>query len=376
PGPVSRAGKAARLGRSARGLPAALAALAVVLGSAVPAQADRARDKQWFWKPLGVEQAQRISQGAGVVVAVLDSGVDARHQDLRGAVGAGRQVVQNKPAGNLDTVGHGTGMAGIIAGRGHGDGAGVLGIAPRAEIMPITPANDAYFVGQGIRWAAGHGAKVIVLAFAIDDGENLRAAVSEAAAADVVLVGTSGNSGDKGNEPEYPGAYPQVLTVGAVDRRNKVAAFSTHGPQVDLVAPGVDIPAPAPGNEYVTGTGTSAAAAIVAGAAALIRARHPELRAADVVQRLTGTAIDRGDRGRDDYYGFGQLDLLAALNDRTTVQPSTPQVTAPAPAPVAVPADDDGGGVPPLVFVAAGVVLLLGAAVGAVLVARSRRGAR
>jgi type VII secretion-associated serine protease mycosin len=357
----------------ARRVVAVLAAIAVVFGSAVPARADSIRDKQWFWAPLEVEQAQRISKGAGIVVAVLDTGVDAGHRDLGGAVLPGRQVVQDKPAGDLDTVGHGTGMAGVIAGRGHGDGGGVLGIAPQAKIMPITPANDTFFVAKGIRWAADHGAKVINLAFGVADGEGLRAAVSEAAAADVVLVSTAGNTGDKGNELEYPGAYQEVLTVGAVDRRDRVAKFSNHGPHVDLVAPGVDIPAPAPDDKYVTGTGTSGAAAIVAGAAALIRAKYPELSAAEVVQRLTGTAIDRGDKGRDDYYGAGQLDLLAALE---APQPD-PAGSAPAQAPagpVAAPGaapDDADRGLPPLLFVGAGVALLL--VVGALLLARLRR---
>jgi type VII secretion-associated serine protease mycosin len=355
-------------GRAARPFVAACAVVAVVLGSAVPARADSVRDKQWYWAPLEVGQAQKISKGAGVVVAVLDTGVDSGHPDLDGAVLPGRQVVQDKPAGDLDTVGHGTGMAGIIAGRGHGAGRGVLGVAPQAEIMPITPANDTFFVAKGIRYAAEHGAKVINLAFGIDDGEGLRAAVTEAAAADVVLVGTAGNTGDKGNGLEYPGAYPEVLTVGAVDRRNRIAEFSNHGPHVDLVAPGVDIPAPAPDGKYVTGTGTSGAAAIVSGAAALIRAKYPELSAAEVVQRLTGTAIDRGDPGRDDYYGAGQLDLLAALAaPKATAGPSSvPVIDAPA----AAPAEEDGG-LPPLLFVGVGVVLLL--LLGAVVVARLRR---
>jgi type VII secretion-associated serine protease mycosin len=347
--------------------------VAVVVGSAVPARADSIRDKQWFWAPLEVEQAQRISKGAGVVVAVLDTGVDSGHQDLGGAVLPGRQIVQDKPAGDLDTVGHGTGMAGVIAGRGHGAGDGVLGIAPQAKIMPITPANDTFFVAKGIRWAADNGAKVINLAFGVADGEGLRAAVSAAAAADVVLVSTAGNTGDKGNELEFPGAYPEVLTVGAVDRKNKVAKFSNHGPHVDLVAPGVDIPAPAPDDKYVTGTGTSGAAAIVAGAAALIRAKYPELSAAEVVQRLTSTAIDRGDKGRDDFYGAGQLDLLAALEaPQSGPAASAPAAARPAPVADAAPADEDGG-LPPLLFVGAGVVLLL--IVGAVLVARLRRSA-
>jgi type VII secretion-associated serine protease mycosin len=363
--------------RALRRALAVLAAVAVVLGSATPARADSIRDQQWYWGPLEVDQAQRITKGAGVIVALLDTGVDGSHPDLKGAVLPGRQVVQNKPAGNLDANGHGTGMAGVIAGRGHGGGAGVLGIAPEAKIMPVRPVNDSYFVAQGIRWAVANGAKVINMAFATRDSESLRAAVREAAAADVVLIGTSGNDGDTDNEPEYPGAYPEMLTVGAVDRKNKVAKFSNHGKQVDLVAPGVDIPGPAPDNDYVLGDGTSGAAAIVAGAAALIRAKFPDLSAAEVVDRLTGTAIDRGAKGRDDYYGIGQLDLLAAL---TAPQPRASGSAAPAAtdAPVAVPAappvDDGSGGIPPLVIVAAGLVLLLGAVLVAVLlIARSRR---
>ena len=353
-----------------RRIAAASVVLAVVLGSAAPARADSVRDRQWYWTPLNVAQAHRISQGGGVTVAVLDSGVDGRHRDLGGAVQAGRQVVQNKPAGNLDTIGHGTGMAGLIAGRGHGDDAGVLGIAPQAKIMPITPANDTFFVGQGIRWAAEHGADVIVLAFGINDGEGLRAAVREAAANDVVLIGTAGNTGDQGNEVEYPGAYPEVLTVGAVDRRNKIAKFSNHGPHIDLTAPGVDLPAPAPGNKYVTATGSSGAAGIVAGAAALIRAKYPDLPATEVVERLTDTAIDRGDPGRDDYYGAGQLNLLAALSPPPPVsEAATPAGAAPVGAPDV--AEDEG--IPPLVFVGVGVaVLLVATAVGGDLAARTR----
>ena len=365
-----------------RRIAAATVVLAFLLGSAAPARADSVRDRQWYWTPLKVAQAHRICQGAGVTVAVLDSGVDGRHRDLGGAVEAGRQVVQNKPAGNLDTIGHGTGMAGIIAGRGHGAGAGVLGIAPQATIMPITPANDTFFVGQGIRWAAEHGAGVIVLAFGVSDGEGLRAAVREAAANDVVLIGTSGNTGGQGNEVEFPGAYPEVLTVGAVDRKNKIAKFSNHGPHVDLTAPGVDLPAPAPGNKYVTATGTSGAAGIVAGAAALIRAKYPDLPAAEVVERLTDTAIDRGDPGRDDYYGAGQLDLVAALSARPpATEAAAPAGAAPLGTPGAAPvgtpgvaAADGSDGISPLILVGVGVVVLLvAAAVGGVLVARSRR---
>lgn len=360
---------------SARQALAVLAALSVVAVSATPARADATRDKQWYWSPMKVAEAQKITKGEGVVVAVLDTGVDAGHPDLKGAVLPGRQIVQNKPAGNDDGVGHGTGMAGLIAGRGHGSGDGILGIAPAAKILPIRPVNDTYFVGQGIRWAVDQGAKVITLAFEIDPGEGLQAAINDAIAADVVLIGASGNQAQEGNDPQYPGAYPQVLTVGALDRRNRVADFSNHGEQVDLAAPGVDITVPAPENRYAQVRGSSVSAALVAGAAALIRAEHPELSAQQVVDRLTGTAIDRGDKGRDDYYGAGQLNLLAAL---TAPQPKTsstaPAATdAPVAAPRPAPADDEDGGIPPLLIVGVGAILLAGAVVAVILLARRRQ---
>jgi type VII secretion-associated serine protease mycosin len=353
---------------------AAVAALVIVLLSAAPARADAIRDDEWWLATLKVAQAQRITKGAGVTVAVIDSGVNANHPDLRGAVLAGRDTVSGK-AGRSDTDGHGTAMAGLIAARGRG-GSGVLGVAPAAKILPVRPSNDTMYAAEGIRWAATHGAKVINMSFAIAGSENLHAAVREAAADDVVLIGAAGNSGDQGNAAEYPVSYPEVLGVGAADRKGKVLAFSQHGPQVDLVAPGVDMPTAGLGSDYRTGFGTSNAAAIVSGAAALIRAKHPDLTAAQVVQLLTSTATDKGDKGRDDYYGDGELNLVKALTaPAPRPSASAPQVTD-APAAAVVPSDEDtGGGIPPLVIVVAGVALLA-VAVLVVIVAVRRSSAR
>ena len=358
----------------ARPVAAVVAALAVVLVSASPARADTIRDREWWLDALNVAQAQRITKGAGVTVAVVDSGVNAGHPDLKGAVLAGRDTVDGKD-GRSDTDGHGTAMAGIIAARGRG-GSGILGIAPEAKILPVRPSNDTTFAAEGIRWAAARGAKVINLSFAIGDSDNLHAAIREAAAADVVLVGAAGNSGDRGNYAEYPVSYPEVLGVGAVDRKGKVLPFSQHGPQVDIVAPGIDMPTAGLGDNYRTGWGTSNAAAVVSGAAALIRARHPDLTAAQVVELLTATATDKGDKGRDDYYGSGELNLVAAL----TAPPPQPSAAAPrvtdAQAAGAGPASggDSGSGIPPLAIVAAGFVLLAGAVL-VVIVAVRRSGA-
>jgi type VII secretion-associated serine protease mycosin len=364
--PMTLAGRA----RPARIIVAMVATLIVVFGSAAPVQADTIRDGEWWLRVLKVAQAQRITKGAGVTVAVVDSGVNAGHPDLRGAVLPGRDVVSGKSA-RWDVDGHGTAMAGIIAGRGHG-GAGLLGIAPAAKILPVRPSNDTAFAAEGIRWAAAHGAKVINLSFAIAPSDELHAAIRAAAAADVVLVGAAGNSGNRDNSMEYPAAYPEVLGVGAVDRKGKVLPFSQHGRQVDIVAPGTDMMTAGLDDTYRTGWGTSNAAAIVSGAAALIRAKHPKLSAAQVVRLLTSTATDRGKRGRDDYYGSGVLNLVGALTATLPLAShSAPAVPdTPAAAPAAASTGHTGGDAPPMLIVAAGVIVLVVATLVGIVVVR------
>jgi type VII secretion-associated serine protease mycosin len=364
-------------GRHAAGrLAAAGAALALVAGWAAPARADEVRDRQWYLKPLKVAEAHRISRGAGVVVGVIDTGVGADHPDLRGAVLAGTNTVRENGRGDADTEGHGTAMAALIAGRGRSGERGLLGIAPAARILPIRPSDDTYFVADGITWAMRHGADVLSMSFAVQDSEELQAAVDAARRADIVLVASAGNTGDRGNAVEYPGAYPGVLAVGAVDRRGRVARFSQHGPQVDIVAPGVDMYTAGLAGTYRLGWGSSNSAAIVAGAAALVRARYPELSAEQVVDRLTATAADRGDPGRDDHYGHGALDLVAALTAPQPVPSSAGPLAAvpvgPAPAAARSAGTGPGGGVPPWVVVGVGAALLV-AALG-VVVHRFRRG--
>ena len=342
-----------------------------------PVYADQLRSAQWYLTALNVAEAQRITKGAGVTVAVIDSGVLAKHQDLAGAVLPGRNVLGDGGDGRRDTVGHGTQMAGIIAARGRRGSRGILGIAPAAKILPVVPASDSAFVAEGINWSVAHGAKVISMSFGVPGSNDLAAAVKAAAAADVVLVASSGNDGRGRAGYRYPAAYPEVLTVGAVDRKGKVAAFSTKGAEVRITAPGVGI-AVADGekqNAYAIVDGTSPATAMVSGAAALIRAKYPELSAAEVVERLTSTAIDRGPPGRDDSYGFGELDLMAALTAKLPTakpSPSAPNSAVVPTPPVAQPEPDDSdSGIPPLLIIGVGLVLLVAA--GVVLLVRVRK---
>jgi type VII secretion-associated serine protease mycosin len=327
-----------------------------------PAQADQRRNSQWYLKSLRVEQAHRITEGAGVTVAVVDTGVQADHPDLRGAVLSGFSALGSGD-GREDVQGHGTAMAGIIAARGRSGERGILGIAPAAKILPITPAASPLAVTDGIRWAVDHGARVINLSIGVIDDEGLAAAVKEAADADVVLVAATGNDGEQGIKGDYPAAYPEVLAVGATDRDGRSATFSHRGPQLDLVAPGVDMTVAngATDGDYRVVDGTSASTAVVSGAAALIRAKYPKLSAAQVVKALESAAVDKGPAGRDDAYGYGELDLVAALDAAASLTPG-PATSSAGVVPTSG-SDEDDSGIPVVVIVGIGVLVLVGAVV-------------
>jgi type VII secretion-associated serine protease mycosin len=300
------------------GVAVALCAAATLSVQPVPAHADATRDRQWHLRFLRVAEAHRYSQGQGITVAVIDSGVDASHPDLRRNVMAGADYLPGGGGdGRQDTDGHGTGMAGLIAAHGRG-GSGALGIAPRARVLPIrSVVRDARnsapsAVVDGIDYAIDHGAKVINISLSLGRSQEIRDAVERARAADIVIVAAAGNTNRETFVP-YPGGVEGVLTVGATDRNGNHASISVSGPEVDLAAPGVGITFTNKGGGYRTGTGTSESTAIVAGAAALVRSRYPDMPADEVIHRLTATATDKGPPGRDEQYGYGVLNLVAAL---------------------------------------------------------------
>ncbi|GAA2464162.1 type VII secretion-associated serine protease mycosin [Winogradskya humida] len=303
------------------------AAVASLLGwAAAPAAADSIRKRQWHIAALDLSKAHKLSRGDGVIVAVIDSGVDAGHPDLAGAVLPGEDLVSDGQDGRSDVDGHGTQMAGIIAAHGHGDGGGTLGVAPNAKVLPIRLSINAFGTSgeavKAVTFAQKHGAGVINMSFGSADDAPVQAAIRAALAADIVVVASSGNRGEPGGD--FPGRYPEVLTVGATDPADRIASFSITGPQVDLTAPGVDIVTTGINSSgYYQGSGTSEATAVVSGAAALVRSRFPELSAAEVVHRLTATATDAGDPGRDDSYGYGRLNIVAALTANVPAAPAS-----------------------------------------------------
>ena len=317
-----------------------LAALTAIGAGLVasPAHADWVRNDQWQLGALNAFAAWQHSTGRGVVVAVLDSGVDATHPDLAGQVLPGTDLVDGSTDGRVDPVGHGTTVAALIAGKRDEDG--VVGLAPDAKILPVRVLDDhnryedASIVARGLRWAVDHGATVVNLSLGgLAHSDVLAAALAYAAEKDVVVIACTGNLAQTvGGAPQvwYPAREPGVVAVtglrgatgsgqgaGWLDKTtesngDELWSGSLTGPETVLSAPAANLVGARPGG-YWKVQGTSFAAPLVTGAAALVRSRYQGLSAANVVNRLIGTAADLGTPGRDDRYGFGLVDPLAAV---------------------------------------------------------------
>jgi type VII secretion-associated serine protease mycosin len=286
-----------------------------ILVPGIPAKADQVRNLQWFISDLKLNQAHRITTGAGISVAVIDTGISP-HRDLYRNL---RKGTDTSPGGDGtgqdDEHGHGTRMAGLIAAHGRGTTEGALGVAPSSSLIPVRAAGkipNGLGVPAGIKWAASFGADIISVSGSVSPSRELKDAVAAATQADAVIIAAAGNKSED-LSLIYPAAMPDVLAVGAIDRNGNAADFSITDQKVAICAPGVDMVTTDLNNKYAKGRGTSQATAIVAGAAALVRAKFPELSAPEVVHRLTATAKDNGPPGRDDQCGYGVLDIVKAL---------------------------------------------------------------
>lgn len=321
-----------------RRISAAAAALgctaALTLVGVAPAHADDIRDKEWPLSFLNASAANRISTGSGVNVALLDSGVMTHRVDLTGQVTTGPDYAGGtEHAGDIGWGEHGTCMASIIAGHGRGGANGMLGIAPGAHVLSVRvirdddapdinqPTASNTPISDGIRYAVDHGAQVISMSLGGSDAGADTDSTPEADAIryaldhNVVVVAAAGNSADKGNAIQFPGAERGVISVAAVDSAGRHAAFSTTSWDVSIAAPGVNLPcdAAASDDEYLLGDGTSQATAYVAGIVALLKAENQALSPAQVRGILEQTARDKPAGGRDDQIGFGIVDPVAAL---------------------------------------------------------------
>lgn len=284
---------------------------------------------------IGAPAAWPASRGAGVTVAVLDTGADGAVPDLTGSVHDGPDLIAGiDPPGYQPSHLHGTYIASLIAGHGSGPGKadGVIGVAPAARLLSIRvipddnepgigifSANPTFggVVGDGIRYAVDHGARAINLSLGGPESvRDLRVAIGYAISRDVVVIASAGNSGTAhgGFTPyDYPASYPGVISVAAVNAAGSRAAFSDRNASVVISAPGVAVVGAAPGGGYLQGDGTSPAAALVTGVVALILSRYPSLSPALVEHALVTTTTHRPSGGYSPAVGFGEVDAPAAL---------------------------------------------------------------
>jgi subtilisin family serine protease len=270
---------------------------------------------QWNLPAIETERGWALSRGSDdIVIAVLDTGVQLDHPDLKGRITEGINLVGE--GGPEDDVGHGTHVAGIIAATVN-NGEGVAGLSWRGRIMPVkvldsTGSGTTYSVAEGIIWATDHGADVINMSLGnYASAEFLHDAIRYAYDRGVVLVAASGN--DNTDQPGYPAAYPEVFAVAATDAEDGKAPYSNYGDYIDVAAPGDAIASTYPGNQYAALSGTSMASPHVAALAGLIKSVNPDLTNEEVMDIMRKTAVDLGEKGRDPYFGYGRIDVVRAL---------------------------------------------------------------
>ncbi|HWD78107.1 MAG TPA: S8 family serine peptidase, partial [Kribbella sp.] len=292
--------------------------------AAVPNDPYFASTQQAYLNTVRVPQAWDVSKSTGnQLVAVLDTGIDAGHPDLAGHLVAGYNAVSTTRPNPVDDNGHGTMVAGIIAAATN-NGAGIAGVGWSSKVMPVKVAGSDGVAGdldlvEGIDWAVAHGATVLNISIANPgDSQVLHDAITRATAKGVIVVAASGNDGS--DVAQYPAAYPEVIAVAATNAGGVLTDFSSYGDWVDVAAPGWDVISTGARNlsqsPYWLCSGTSCAAPIVAGVAALVKNKWPRLTPAQVQARIKSYARDAGPRGIDPYFGAGMLDAYAALGGR------------------------------------------------------------
>ena len=307
------------------------AAIVALLSISMPqsASADSIRDRQYWLEQFGFTSAWDSSQGEGVKVAVIDTGIDATHPSLRGSVAGGTDVSGLGTSDGLTLVGtsnyHGTMVASILAGRGafEDENSGVIGTAPKAQLLSVSMAfgvpgldTDSQ-IAEGIIWAVDNGATVINLSLtrnSVSWPKSWDEAFLYAFENDVVVVAAVGNLADGTEQVSAPASIPGVIAVAGVDRElNPSALSSVKGFTIGVTAPSEDLVAAYPGGEYRLWSGTSAAAPIVSGLVAMIRSMYPEMNAVNVVNRVIQSARKVGFEGYSNSYGHGIIDAEKAL---------------------------------------------------------------
>jgi subtilisin family serine protease len=278
------------------------------------AGSDAIRAAQYGLDKIGAPRAHQLATGRGVKIAVIDTGIDADHPDLQGAV---VETFDATGSSNPRPDMHGTAIAGIIRARGL-----VLGVAPDATLLAARafetaprrglPESTSFILLRALDWSVRHGANVVNLSFSGDRDPAMERIIAEAVRRNVILVAAAGNGGPKA-APSYPAAYPDVIAVTAHDSADHLYSHANHGAYIAVAAPGVDILVPILKRGHMFMSGTSMSSAYVAGIMALLLERTPNLSPERAKRILMETADDLGAPGRDDEFGAGRVDAPAAL---------------------------------------------------------------
>lgn len=267
------------------------------------------------------------NKGTGIKVCVIDTGIDYNHEDLQGNYKGGYNFINNT-SDPKDDNGHGTHVAGTVAAMDND--IGVIGVAPEAHIysLKVLDANGSGSysnIVSAIDWAINNNMQVISMSFGGSGfSQALKDICDKAYNSGILLIGAAGNSNGDGSQDTvgYPAKFDSVVAIAATDSNDARASFSSCGPEVELSAPGVNIPSTVPksGTKYSDPSGykqlsgTSMSTPHVSGTAALVLKAHPEMTNADVRKTLQDTTIDLGNQGRDIFFGYGRIDAKAAVD--------------------------------------------------------------
>ncbi len=271
---------------------------------------------QWAIPKIEVDKAWEVNIGSpDIVVAVIDTGIDISHTDLKNNVISGVDIVNGNSA-SMDDNGHGTYVSGIIAAEAN-NSIGIAGISWKSRLMPVkvlTASGEGSYSDliEGIIYAADHGARILNLSLGgYSYSQFLGDAIQYAHSSRAVIVAAGGN--ENTDEQLYPAAYSNVIGVSATDPFDQRWPSSNHGTYISLSAPGVGVLSTQRENSYGEATGTSVSAAQVSGVAALILSKNPDFSNTQVENILYQTADDLGDKGWDGYHGFGCVNALKAV---------------------------------------------------------------
>lgn len=286
----------------------------------------------WGIKTVGIPQFWSQTMGEGINILVLDTGVAYNHTDLRDAIKDMKDFT-NSPSGPMDVHGHGTHVCGTIAARKNSSG--VVGVAPMSnlyvgKVMGDNGKGTDQNVADGIRWAIELG-NIHIISMSLGSptpSPLIQAAVKEAAAKGIFIIAAAGNEGPRLDTMGYPAKWPEVISVGAIDRRLNVADFSSRSASsddvLDIMAPGDNILSTWPPNTFQRLSGTSMACPLVSGVVALMLSKHmkygsetPIVGVKDLRDHLRKAAIDLGPSGWDENYGSGLIDPQKLLGNST-----------------------------------------------------------